>query len=89
MHDNLNCKCEKPQNNKLEDNSMLSSPTYVNKCVEKFLTVERANKAEIYISTAREQKSLGMIGVRHDGYHVAYKVLVRHVGAILGLHQFR
>ena len=30
-----------------------------------------------------------MIGVRHDGYHVAYKVLVRHVGAILGLHQFR
>ena len=37
-----------------------------------FLTVERAIKAEIYISTAREQKSLGMIGVRHDGYHVAY-----------------
>ena len=30
-----------------------------------------------------------MIGVRHDGYHVAYKVLVRYVGAILGLHQFR
>ena len=30
---------------------------------------------------------MGMIGVRHDGYHVAYKVLVRHVGAILGLHQ--
>ena len=54
-----------------------------------FLTVERANKAEIYISTAREQKSLGMIGVRHDGYDVAYKVLVRHVGAILGLHPFR
>ena len=54
-----------------------------------FLTVERANKAEIYISTAREQKSLGTIGVRHDGYHVSYKVLVRHVGAILGLHQFR
>ena len=22
-----------------------------------------------------------MIDVRHDGYHVAYKVLVRHVGA--------
>ena len=32
-----------------------------------------------------------MIGVRHDGYHVAYEVLVRHVGAILdlGLHQLR
>ena len=44
-----------------------------------FLTVERANKAEIYTSTAREQKSLGTIGVRHDGYHVDYKVLVRHV----------
>ena len=37
------------------------------------------NKAEIYISTAREQKSLDTIGARHDGYHVAYKVLVRHV----------
>jgi len=54
-----------------------------------FLTVERASNAEIYISTAREQKSLGMIGVRHDGYDVAYKVLVRQVGAILGLHPFR
>ena len=40
-----------------------------------FLTVARANKAEIYISTAQEQKSLGTIGVRHDGYHVAYKLL--------------
>ena len=38
---------------------------------------ERANKADI--STAREKKSLGTIGVRHDGYHVAYKVLVPHV----------
>ena len=38
-----------------------------------YLTVERANKAEIYTSTAQEQKSLGTIGVRHDGYHVAYK----------------
>ena len=38
---------------------------------------------------AQEQKSLGTIGIRHDGYHVAYKVLVRHVGGILGLHQFR
>ena len=44
-----------------------------------FLTVDRANKGEIYIPTAREQKSLGTIGVRHDGYHVAYKLLVRHV----------
>ena len=42
--------------------------------------VECANKAEIYISMAQEQKILGMIGVRHDRYHVAYKVLVRHVG---------
>ena len=50
--------------------------------------VECANKAEIFISTAREQKSLGMIGVRHDGYHVAYEGLVHHVGAILDLHQF-
>ena len=32
---------------------------------------------------------MDMIGVRHDGYLVAYKVLVRHVEAILGLHQFR
>ena len=38
-----------------------------------------SNSKEIYISTAREQKSLGTIVVRHDGYHVAYKVLVRHV----------
>ena len=30
-----------------------------------------------------------MIGVKHDGYHVAYKVLVRHVGAILSLPEFR
>ena len=39
------------------------------------------NKAEIYISTAREQKSLDTIVVRHDGYYVAYKVSikVRHV----------
>ena len=37
------------------------------------------NKAQIYISTAREQKSLDTSGVRHDGYHVAYKVSVRHV----------
>ena len=41
-----------------------------------FLTVERANKAEISISTAREQKSLGKIGVRHDWYYVTYKVFV-------------
>ena len=54
-----------------------------------FLTVERANKAEIYISTAQEQKSLGTIGVSHDGYHVAYKLLVRHVCPILALHQLR
>ena len=40
-----------------------------------FLTVESANKTEVYISTAREQKDLGKIGVRHDGY----KVLVCHV----------
>ena len=44
-----------------------------------FLTVERANKAEIYISTARGQKGLGTISVRHDGYHAAKKVLVRQV----------
>ena len=31
------------------------------------------------ISTTREQMSLGTIGVRHDGYHVAYKLLVRQV----------
>ena len=54
-----------------------------------FLTVARANKAEIYISTAQEQKSLSTIGVRHDGYHVAYKLLVRYVWAILALHQLR
>ena len=30
-------------------------------------------------SSAREQKSLGRIGVRHGGCHVALKVLVRHV----------
>ena len=34
---------------------------------------------EILISTAREQKGLGTIGVRHDGYHAAYKVLVHHM----------
>ena len=33
----------------------------------------------IFISTALEQKTLGTIGVRHDRYHVAQKVLVRHV----------
>ena len=33
-----------------------------------FLTVERANETEIDISTAREQKGMGTIGVRHDGY---------------------
>ena len=32
--------------------------------------------AEIYISTAREQNSLGMIGVSHDGYHVAYLTII-------------
>ena len=29
--------------------------------------VECANKTEIDISTAQEQKGLGTIGVRHDG----------------------
>ena len=44
-----------------------------------FLTAERASKAEMYIPAAWEQKRLGTIGVKHDRYHVAYKVLVRHV----------
>ena len=44
-----------------------------------FLTVECSNKTEIDISTAREQKGLGTIGVRHDGLQVVYKVLVHHV----------
>ena len=43
------------------------------------MTVERANKTEIDISTARKHKGLGTIGVRHDGYQVVYKVLVHHV----------
>ena len=47
--------------------------------IMKFLTVERANKTEIYISTVREQKGLGTIGVRHDGNHTVYNVLVCHV----------
>ena len=34
----------------------------------------------MYIPTAREQKRLGTIGVKRDGYDVAYKVG-------LGLHQ--
>ena len=41
--------------------------------------VEHVNKTEILIFTAREQKGLGTIGVRHDGYHAAYKVLVHHM----------
>lgn len=41
--------------------------------------VERAKKAEIDISTARELKGLGTIDVRHDEYHAVYKVLVRHM----------
>ena len=45
--------------------------------IMKFLTVERANKTEIYISTARQQKGLGTIGVRHDEYHTVYNVLSR------------
>ena len=44
-----------------------------------FLSVERVNKADIYISAAREQKALGTVGVRHDGYHAVYEMLVRHV----------
>ena len=44
-----------------------------------FLTVECSNKTEIDISTAREQKGLGAIGVRHSGQQVVYKVLVHHV----------
>ena len=28
---------------------------------------------------AWEQKGLGTIGERHDGYHAVYRVLVRHV----------
>ena len=39
------------------------------------MTVECANN----ISTAREQKGLGTIGVRHDGQQVVYKVSVHHV----------
>ena len=37
------------------------------------------NKAEIFTLKARELKSLGTIGVRHDGDHVSYKMLARHV----------
>ena len=37
-----------------------------------FLTVERVNKTHNYISTAREQKGVGTIGVRHDGHHAVY-----------------
>ena len=33
----------------------------------------------MYIPKAREQKRLSTIGVKHDGYLVAYKVFVRHV----------
>ena len=40
---------------------------------------ERAKKAEICISKAREQKGLGTIDLWHDGYNAVYKVLVRHV----------
>ena len=40
---------------------------------------ERGKKAEICISTAREQKGLGTIDVWHDRYNAVYKVLVRHV----------
>ena len=43
-----------------------------------FLTVESANKTEVYISTAREQKDLGKIGVRHDGYKVLVCQVVGH-----------
>ena len=38
-------------------------------------------KAEIYISTAREQNGLGTIDVKHDWYRAVYKVLVRPVVA--------
>ena len=36
-------------------------------------------RAYLKISTAREQKGLGTIGVRHDGYHAVKNMLVRHV----------
>ena len=55
---------------------------------------ERGKKAEICISTAREQKGLGTIDVWHDGYNAVYKVLVRHVvgpsmpGSLGSLHLF-
>ena len=42
-------------------------------------TVTKCNFGRNDISTAREQKGLGTIGARHDGYQVVYKVLVHHV----------
>ena len=47
--------------------------------MKKFLTIERANKTDTNISTARKQNGLCTIGVRHDGFHPVCKVLVRHV----------
>ena len=44
-----------------------------------FQTIERANKTEIYISTAREQEGLGTIDGRPDGYHAVCKVLARYL----------
>ena len=44
--------------------------------IMQFLTVERANKTEIDISTAREQKGLGTVGARHDGYQVIYLTII-------------
>ena len=41
--------------------------------------IEHPKKAEIYISTVREQKGLGTTDIRQDGYHNDYKVLVRQV----------
>ena len=63
----------------IEKSLSMPSSSWIIQIKISFLTVERENKAEIYTSTAWEQKSLGTIDIRHDGYHVDYKVLVRHV----------
>ena len=60
----------------MEKSLSMPSSSWIIQIKMSFLTVERANKAEIYTSTAREQKSLGTIHVRHDGNHVDYLSLI-------------
>ena len=45
----------------------ISKKTFPQRCRMSLLTVECANKTEIDISTAREQKGQRTIGVRHGG----------------------